>query len=60
MAVSDAKREANDKYDEKTYTRYTIKLRTEDDRDIIESLEAARAEGLKLREWLRELFDNQK
>lgn len=60
MPVSEAKREANARYDEKTYTQFNVRLRKEDDKDILESIEAAHAKGLNNREWLRELFDNQK
>lgn len=60
MPVSEAKREANARYDEKTYTQFNVRLRKEDDKDILESIEAAHARGINNREWLRELFDNQK
>ena len=60
MAVSDAKREANARYDAKTYKNILLKLRREDDEDIIKSWEEAHDDGITSREWLRELFDNQK
>ena len=54
------KRKWNDKYDNKSYHRLTIKLRIEDDADIIASYEDAQKQGEKGREWLRELFYNKK
>jgi len=60
MAVSEAKREANARYDEKTYMQFNVRLRKEDDADIIKSIKAAQSKGQNNREWLRELFDNQK
>lgn len=56
--VTKAKREANDRYDAKTYKKITLSLRIQDDRDIIRNIEAAQSEGLSLREWLRRLFDS--
>lgn len=53
--VSEAKRKANNKYDKKTYERITVRLRVDDDADLIESFEKARAEGKAGRDWLREL-----
>jgi hypothetical protein len=49
--------EANARYDAKTYTQVNIRLRKEDDSDIIKSLEEAKNKGLNNREWLRELFE---
>lgn len=60
MTVSPGTREAIARYDAKTYTKINIALRTEDDADIIKSWEEAKAKGIKNREWLRELFENQK
>lgn len=57
---NDARAEANARYDAKTYTQANIRLRKEDDADIIKSLEEARTKGMTNREWIRELFDNQK
>lgn len=56
--VTKAKREANDRYDAKTYKKITLSLRIQDDGDIIRNIEAAQSEGLSLREWLRRLFDS--
>ena len=55
--VTEAQRAAADKYDAKTYKRITFALRIQDDEDIIRDIEAAQAEGISLRAWLRELFD---
>lgn len=55
--VTEAQRAAADKYDAKTYKRITFALRVQDDEDIIRDIEAAQAEGISLRAWLRELFD---
>lgn len=57
---SDAKIRANTKYSEKTYKTYALRLRIEDDSDIIESIEHAKEKGLSYREWLRTIFDNGK
>ena len=58
MAVSESKRAANDRYDSKTYVQFNVRLRIEDDADIIKSISAAHGAGLNNREWLRELFDD--
>ena len=58
--VSEKKREAIDRYDAKTYAHIHVRLRIEDDADIIKSRDAAKAEGLNHREWLRKIFDNQR
>ena len=58
MGISQAKREANARYDEKTYIQVNARLRKEEDADIIQSIESAKESGLSLREWLRELFDS--
>lgn len=55
-----ARAEANARYDAKTYKRYLLKLRVEDDADIIKAIQDAQAEGKSKREWLREIFENQK
>lgn len=57
MAVSESKRAANDRYDSKTYVQFNVRLRIEDDADIIESISEAHGAGINNREWLRELFD---
>lgn len=48
------------RYRAKTYRDVSIKLRLEDDADIINALTEAKAKGISYREWLRELFENQK
>ena len=55
-----AHREANARYDAKTYKKMLFNLRVDDDADIIESIQEAQSKGLKKREWLREIFENQK
>ncbi len=60
MPKSLAKREANTRYDEKTYVQVNARLRIEDDADLIQAYKDAQTRGLKAREWLRELFENQK
>lgn len=49
-----ARQEANARYDAKTYKKYTLYLRKEEDGDIIKSIEEAKDRGQTLREWLRE------
>lgn len=51
-----ARQAANRRYDAKTYRRVTISLRLEDDADILESMDAAKSQGLSLREWLRKIM----
>ena len=58
--VSQAKRDANARYDEKTYVQVNARLRKDEDADIIASIQEAKDNGQTLREWLRDLFDNQK
>lgn len=60
MTVSESRRKANDAYDAKTYVQVNIRLRIDDDSDIVNSIKEARERGVFLREWLREVFDNQK
>lgn len=54
---SDTKIKANAKYENKTYKTYKMRFRIEEDNDIIESIETAKANGLSYREWLRTIFD---
>lgn len=58
--VTEAQRAAANRYDVKTYKKISFALRLQDDADIIGDIEAAKAEGLSLREWLRRLFDSAK
>ena len=55
-----AQREAVARYQAKTYNKINIALRKEEDADIIKAIQEAQDQGLTNREWLRELFDNQK
>lgn len=55
-----AQREAVARYQAKTYKKINIALRKEEDADIIKAIQEAQDQGLTNREWLRELFDNQK
>ena len=57
---SDARREANARYDEKTYKNFLFKLRIEEDADIIRAIQEAQENGTNKREWLRGLFDKEK
>ena len=54
---SPARKEANDRYNAKTYKQVNFRLRLEDDADILKSLEDAQKKGSNNREWLRELFE---
>jgi hypothetical protein len=56
--VSQAKRDANARYDDKTYIQVNARLRKDEDADIIASIEEAKKNGQTLREWLRDLFDS--
>lgn len=49
-------RDANSRYDSKTYKTILMKLRKDDDSDILKYIEEAKAEGKTNREWLRDLF----
>lgn len=55
-----AKHEANKRYDSKTYKKINIALRLEDDKDILSSIEQAKEKGINSREWLREIFEGRK
>ena len=54
---TEAKQNANRRYDEKTYKRYMVYLRMEDDADIIQSIEEAKEHGYSFRQWLRQLYE---
>ena len=56
--VTAAQRAAADRYDSKTFKKISFALRLQEDADIIKDIEAAKAEGLSLREWLRKIYDN--
>lgn len=55
--VSEAKKAAHARYDAKTYTRFGLYLRIDDDADIIASMQYAKDNGVSLREWLRDVYD---
>ena len=55
--VSEAKRKSNDKYDAKTYKSFLIRVRVDEDADLIRELEEAKAKGMSYREYLRSLKD---
>lgn len=55
MAYNETKRRNNERYDAKTYKRLTIKVRLEEDSDLIASYEEAQKNGITGREWLRTL-----
>ena len=57
MTISNAKREAIRRYDDKTYRKISIALRVDDDNRILESLDKAKSQGQTSREWLNELFE---
>ena len=57
MTISNAKREAIRRYDDKTYRKISIALRVDDDKRILESLDKAKSQGQTLRGWLNELFE---
>ena len=50
------RREVSDRYDAKTYRKINIALRLDDDQEIIDSMDDARANGVKLREWLSNIY----
>ena len=52
-----ARQEANARYDAKTYKLIGFSLRIVEDADIIASIEEAKNKGLSNREWLREIFE---
>ncbi|MDD7511066.1 MAG: hypothetical protein PUK21_01590 [Peptostreptococcaceae bacterium] len=56
MKVSESKREAIERYDDKTYKRYSIRLRIDDDKEIIRAFEKAKRDGKPYRELLQEKF----
>ena len=61
MAVNpytEARARANRAFDEKTYKKVLVSLRYDEDGDMIKAFEDAQADGIRSREWLRDLFDN--
>lgn len=55
--VTKAKREASNRYDEKTYRTVAFRFRKEDDAEIIKSMDEAFANGINHREWLKAIFE---
>lgn len=55
--VSQSKRAANDRYDSKTYKRFIITLRVDEDEKIIKALEKQREKRIPLRRYLQELVE---
>lgn len=49
-------RDAIARYTEKTYKTFGVKLRKEEDAEIIKSLEDAHEKGITSREWIRTMF----
>lgn len=58
--MTEARAAAIARYDEKTYKDVNIKLRLEEDADILGDIQEAKKAGLTLREWLRGLYEGQK
>ena len=56
---SEARKRANRKYDEKTYAYIMLRLRKEDDKDILEAFASAKERGISHRELLRSLFEKE-
>lgn len=56
-AYTEARAAANKKYDDATYKNVLIRLRIEDDKDILEDIEEAQKRGMRLRDWLREVWE---
>lgn len=56
MSVSEARKNANSRYDAKTYKQVAIRFRIDDDKEILEDMELAKANGYSLREWVNEMF----
>lgn len=55
--VKESKRAAIDRYDAKTYRQVSFKFRKEDDKEIIEDMDNAMAQGINHREWLKQIFE---
>lgn len=49
---------ANERYLKKTYTQIQLRLRKEDDKEIIDSIRNAQENGTSIRQWVRDLFYN--
>ena len=55
--LTSAQHESNKRYIAKTYKQYMFYLRLDDDKDIIDSIQEAKDQGMNKTEWLRELFE---
>lgn len=55
--LTPAQHEANKRYIAKTYKSYQFLLRLDDDKEIIDSIQEAKDQGMNKTEWLRELFE---
>ena len=53
----DSQRKANARYDDKTYTIIHLKLRKEDDADILDYIKQSKKSGKNNREWIRALYE---
>ena len=45
------------RYDERTYKQIAVKLRIDDDADIITDFQDAHDHGISSREWIRALYE---
>lgn len=54
--ASEAKVRANNKYGEKTYSQFNMRLRNFEDDDIISNIKVAQEKGVSVRDWVRDLF----
>lgn len=56
----EAHRRANERYLKKTYKQIAIRLKIVDDKDILDSIKKAQENGISIRQWLRDLYNNAK
>lgn len=56
----DARAKANKKYDSKTYKQMTVRLRLDEDAELIEAMRKNTENGGTFREWLWDLYNNKK
>lgn len=54
---TEAQARASAAYEAKTNKQFQIKLRLDEDADIIADLEESMQHGIKKREWLREMYE---
>jgi len=55
--LTPSQHEANKRYIAKTYKTFHFFLRIDDDKEIIDSIQEAKDQGMNKTEWLRELFE---